>query len=127
MFTLNNDLSIYATRGDIVFFNVIAEEDGAPYNFQPGDVLRIRVFEKKACEKVVLQRDFPVFEETDQVQIFLSGEDTKVGEVISKPKDHWYEVELNPETNPQTLIGYDENGPKVFRLYPEGADNEVEL
>ena len=122
MFTLNDDLSIYATRGDIVFFSVSAEEDGKPHKFHAGDVLRIKVFGKKDAESVVLQKDFPVTEETEKVEIFLSEEDTKIGDVISKPKDYWYEVELNPYDNPQTIIGYDEDGAKVFKLFPEGDD-----
>jgi hypothetical protein len=69
-----------------------------------------------------LQKDFPVVEATENVDIFLSKEDTKFGEVISKPKDYWYEVELNPEDNPQTIIGYDEDGAKIFKLFPEGDD-----
>lgn len=122
MFTLNDDLSIYATRGDIVFFSVSAEEGGVPYHFVPGDVLRIKIFGKKDAENVVLQKDFPVLENAENVEIFLTEDDTKIGEVISKPTDYWYEVELNPLTNPQTIIGYDEDGPKVFKLFPEGAD-----
>ena len=122
MFTLNDDLSIYATRGDIVFFTVTAEDDGKPYKFQAGDVVRIKIYGKKDAEKVALQKDFPVTEETESVEIFLNEEDTKIGEVISKPKDYWYEVELNPFTNPQTIIGYDEDGAKVFKLFPEGDD-----
>ena len=122
MFTFNDDLSIYATRGDIVFFTVSAQEDGEPYKFQAGDVVRIKVYGKKDAESVVLQKDFPVTEETESVEIFLSEEDTKIGEVISKPKDYWYEVELNPGENPQTIIGYDEDGAKVFKLFPEGDD-----
>lgn len=122
MFVVNEDNSIYATRGDIVFLTVTAEDDGKAYYFQPGDVLRIKVYGKKDAEKVVLQKDFPVTEETEKVEIFLTEEDTKIDEVISKPKDYWYEVELNPLTNPQTIIGYDEDGPKVFKLFPEGAD-----
>lgn len=122
MFTLNDDLSIYATRGDIVFFSVSAAEDGVPYQFQLGDVLRIKIFGKKKCENVVLEKDFPVVEVTDSVDIFLSKEDTKIGEVISKPTDYWYEVELNPHTDPKTIIGYNEDGPAVFKLFPEGAD-----
>lgn len=120
MFTLNEDKSIYATRGDIVFFSVSAEDDGEAYVFQQGDVVRIKVFGKKNAESVVLQKDFPVTEATKQVEIFLSEDDTKIGEVISKPKDYWYEVELNPGKNPQTIIGYDEDGAKVFKLFPEG-------
>lgn len=122
MFTLNDDNSIYATRGDIVFFSVSAEDDGKPYKFQAGDVVRIKVYGKKDAESVVLQKDFPVTEVTENVDIFLSEEDTKIGEVISKPKDYWYEVELNPGDNPQTIIGYDEDGAKVFKLFPEGDD-----
>ena len=122
MFVLNDDLSIYATRGDIVFFTVTADDNGAAYVFQPGDVVRIKVYGKKDAESVVLQKDFPVTAAAESVEIYLSEEDTKIGEVISKPKDYWYEVELNPLSNPQTIIGYDEDGAKVFKLFPEGDD-----
>lgn len=122
MYQVNDDNSIYVTRGDIVNLAVTAEDDGETYLFQPGDVVRIKVFAKKDCETVVLQKDFPVTSVTDTVEIFLDENDTKIGEVISKPKDYWYEVELNPETNPQTIIGYDEDGTKVFKLFPEGRD-----
>lgn len=122
MFVLNDDLSIYATRGDIVFFSVSAEENGKAYTFKAGDVVRIKIYGKKNATSVVLEKDFPVVEDTASVEIFLSSEDTKIGEVINKPKDYWYEVELNPRTNPQTIIGYDEDGAKVFKLFPEGKD-----
>lgn len=122
MFTINDDLSIYATRGDIVFFAVSADEDGKPYKFQPGDVVRFKLFGKKDAETVLLQRDFPITEECETVDIFLTKADTKIGDVISKHKDYWYEVVLNDDTLPQTIIGYDEDGAKVFRLFPEGDD-----
>lgn len=122
MFTVNDDNSIYATRGDIVFFYVSAEDNGLNYQFQPGDIVRIKVYGKKDAENVVLQKDFPVTEITEKVYIYLTEEDTKIGEVISKPKEYWYEVELNPGTAPQTIIGYDEDGAKVFKLFPEGDD-----
>ena len=122
MFKINDDLSIYMTRGDVAVFNVAVDAGGEAYAFQPGDVVRIKVFEKKGCDCVVLQKDFPVAEATESVEVLLTGEDTKIGELIHKPRDYWYEVELNPTTNPQTVIGYDENGAKVFRLFPEGKD-----
>lgn len=128
MFKVNDDLSIYVTRGDIVFFSVAAEENGGKYTFHAGDLVRLKVFAKKDCENVVLQKDFPVTEDTETVDIFLEEEDTKIGDVISKPTDYWYEVELNPFDNPQTIIGYDEDGAKVFKLFPEGDDlKEVEV
>lgn len=124
MFVLNDDLSIYATRGDTVFFTVTAEDEGVVYKFKAGDVVRIKIFGKKDAETVVLQKDFPIYADTEMVEIYLTKEDTKIGEVISKPKDYWYEVELNPDTKAQTIIGYDEEGAKIFKLFPEGADLE---
>ena len=126
MYKINEDLSIYVTRGDIVLFDVAAEFDGKPYTFMPGDLIRIKVFKKKNCAEVALEKDFPVTAATQKVQVYLSEEDTKIGKVISKPVDYWYEVELNPLSEPQTIIGYDEDGAKIFKLFPEGADKEVE-
>lgn len=125
MFVVNEDNSIYATRGDIVFFRVCAEDEGVKYTFKAGDVLRIKVYGKKDAENVVLQKDFPVLENTSEVEIYLTEEDTKIGEVISKPVDYWYEVELNPDEAPQTIIGYNEDGAVIFKLFPEGADVEA--
>ena len=122
MFKINDDLSIYLTRGDAAVFNVAVDAGGEPYTFQPGDVVRIKVFGKKSCDKVELQKDFPVTEATDSVEIMLTSQDTKIGELVSKPFDYWYEVELNPDTHPQTVVGYDEDGAKVLRLFPEGKD-----
>lgn len=124
MFVVNEDLSIYATRGDIVFFDVSADDHGTPYKFQPGDIVRISVYGKKDAESVVLQKDFPVSEVSETVFIYLEEQDTKIGESISKHKDYWYEVVLNPDTVPQTIIGYDEDGAKVFRLFPESEEIE---
>lgn len=122
MFTVNDDKSIYITRGDILFLSVTADNEGEIYMFQPGEVVRIKVFGKKDCESVVLQKDFPVTTETDAVEIYLTEQDTKIGGVISKPVDYWYEIELNPFSDPQTIIGYDDDGAKIFKLFPEGRD-----
>lgn len=126
MFVINEDLSIEATRGDIVFFTVQAKDDtGSYYEFQAGDVLRMKIYGKKNAENVLLEKDFPITTNANSYVILLNEEDTKIGPVISKPTDYWYEIELNPYTNPQTIIGYDFDGAKIFKLYPEGADSEV--
>ena len=124
MYIINDDLSIYVTRGDAVLMSVSAYDGDQPYTFAVGDRVRFKAFEKKNCANVVLEKDFVVTAETQAVQIYLDKEDTKIGDVISKPVNYWYEVELNPLTEPQTLIGYDEDGAKIFRLFPEGADTE---
>ena len=123
MFRIDEDKTIHLTRGDVAPIEVNAEEEsGSAHVFQSGDIVRFKVFEKKDCENIVLQKDVTVTGETTVVDVFLDGEDTKIGEVINKPKDYWYEVEKNPDTYPQTILGYDEDGPKVLRLYPEGSD-----
>lgn len=122
MYVVNEDNSIYVTRGDIVAISLTADDNGENYKFKAGDVVRIKVFGKKDCENVVLQKDFPVTAETETVEIYLDENDTKIGGVINKPVDYWYEVELNPESDPQTIIGYDEDGARVFKLFPEGRD-----
>lgn len=124
MFVVKDDMSIYVTRGDICFFAVSAEtSEGNPFTFMEGDILRLKISTKKDCEDVVLVKDYTVESDCESMVISLTGKDTKIGPVISKPVVYWYEICLNPETNPQTLVGYDDkDGPKLFQLLPEGRD-----
>ena len=124
MFKISEDKTIHLTRGDVANITVSASTSDGAYTFKVGDVVRLKVFKRKDCSIVMLQKDIEVTEETQAVDIFLNSEDTKFGELISKPKNYWYEVELNPNTMPQTIIGYDEEGEKLFVLYPEGSDVE---
>lgn len=121
MFVIDEEKTIHITRGDIAIISVDAMVGDVPYKFRKGDVVRFTVFGKKNCADVVLQKDFAATEDCDAITIQLESADTKIGEVINKPTDYWYEIELNPETTPQTIIGYDDNGAKVFKLYPEGV------
>jgi hypothetical protein len=124
MFVVNEDKSIYLTRGDVGAIEVSATApEGGAYVFTAGEVVRLKVFGKKNCDNVVLQKDVQVGEDTETIIISLQKDETKFEDYISKPKDYWYEIELNPDTAPQTIIGYDEDGAKVFRLYPEGGDD----
>ncbi|MBO5887483.1 MAG: hypothetical protein J6Q60_05630 [Bacteroidaceae bacterium] len=123
MFIVNSDGSIHATRGDIGSFEVgIKVSESADYVFKNGDIVRFTVYERKRPDRVVLMKKVHVDSETVSVVVSLSREDTKIGDLIDKPVDYWYEVELNPDTAPQTFIGYDKDGPKIFTLFPEGAD-----
>ena len=121
MFLIDDEKTIHITRGDAALFHLTATIDNSEYEFRNGDIVRIKVFAKKNCDDVVLKKDIAVTEVTKEVEIALDSNDTKIGNLISKPTDYWYEVELNPDTKPNTIIGYDENGAKVFKLYPEGG------
>ena len=123
MFTILSDKTICLTRGDVASIIVSARlQDGKAYTFAAGDVVRFKVFKKKDCGCVVIQKDVEVTEATETVMVRLTKADTAIGDIISRPVDYWYEVEINPDTAPQTIIGYDETGEKTFRLYPEGSE-----
>jgi hypothetical protein len=128
MFNINYaDKTITLTRGDAAVFNIgadiITSSGSEQHFFKVGDVIRFKVTAKKNCEDVVLVKDAKVTEETAYVQIALDSDETKFGDVISKPMEYWYEVELYPDTYAQTIIGYDEEtGAKILRLLPEGGD-----
>lgn len=123
MFKIVNK-QILLTRGDIAVFDVNAKnDDGTDYEFKEGDVVRFTVYKKKDCNCVEVSKEVKVSEPTTSVEIRLESKDTTIGEVINKPTDYWYEVVLNPDTSPQTIIGYDdEEGEKIITLYPEGND-----
>lgn len=123
---INADNSIYLTRGDSIIFDVKAKvNDGdgneRPYTFQPGDTVRFTVYKKKSCSDVEIVKDFVVAYESPVVQIYLSGDETKIGKVINKPTDYWYDVEIVSDGDTQTIIGYTDNGPSLFKLFPEGS------
>ena len=125
MLVIHDDNSIYLTRGDIASIQITAlNSSGEEYLFKNGDIVRFSIFEKGRYDNLVLRRDVKVTTETKFVSINLSGNDTKIGELINKPKQYWYEVELNPDAAPQTIIGYDNNGPKILTLFPEGVEPE---
>lgn len=90
------------------------------YDFSIGDIVRFKVMRANRCTEVMLSKDFKVHESTKTILITLDKDNTTIGSIINKPTDYWYEIELNPDTMPKTVLGYDKKGPKIFRLYPEG-------
>ncbi len=114
--------NIQITRGDILKLRISAlDKDGSTYMFKVNDVIRFKVMEKGNVANVVIQKDVKVNNQYPNVNMDLTGEETKIGELINKPVDYWYEVELNPDTEPQTIIGYTKDDKaKIFTLLPEG-------
>lgn len=122
MFLIKNK-KIHLTRGDMACLKINAQiNNGENHTFVAGDVVRFKVMEVEHCENVIISKDVTVSENTELVEISLGTNDTKIGDYINEPVEYWYEVELNPDTNPQTIVGYDLQGPKILILYPEGAD-----
>lgn len=112
--------TIEINRGDVLSLDLSLKlSDGTTYTFQPDDTIVFSVYNKKKMDKpAVLIKEVIVETTATSVNIPLSSNDTKIGGLINKPVDYWYEVELNGQ---YTVIGYDEDGAKIFRLYPEGS------
>lgn len=112
--------TIKVNRGDVLNLSLSTElEDGTAYTFHNGDKVVFSIYEKgKMSDNAVVMKEINVIEESETVDIGLTNEETKIGELINKPVTYWYEVELNDQ---YTIIGYDEDGAKEFMLYPEGS------
>lgn len=114
-------------RGNYLPLTVTTKNaDGSAYIFQPNDILRFKVFERKNVNNVFLEKDFKISEVATEVLVELTSDEMKFDELIDKPRDYWYEIELNPDTpKTQTIIGYEkEEGPAILTLLPEGGDKK---
>lgn len=122
MFRINqNTKQINITRGDVGNIKVTSTyEDGTPYTFQIGDIVRLGIITNGDYNDVILEKDVEVLTESTYVTIPLTSDDTTIGDIINNPVSYYYEIQLNPDTDPHTIVGHDENGPKIFMLYPEG-------
>lgn len=88
--------------------------------FKANDFIEFKVYRKKEMDKEpLIYKTLTITEPTDTIEITLTTDDTDMKDVENKPIEYWYEIELN---NDNTLIGYDENGPKIFQVYPKGVD-----
>lgn len=118
------DTTIKLTRGDAASIEIAMTDNGGDTaTFHTGDIVRFSVIQRKNHSNILLSKDIVVETESETVTFTFTSEETRLGEVINKPIDYWYEVQVNPDSFAQTIIGYDDNGPKIFRLYPEGDDS----
>lgn len=120
------DKTIRLSRGDAATIKLtipLSKAEIENYKFKIGDKIRFRVFEKKDYNNVVLDKKIIVDEESTEIDICISEEDSTIGETINKPQTYWYEISLNES---QTIVGYDEDGPAEFILYPAQIKKEGE-
>lgn len=112
--------TIKLNRGDVLNFTLtLSSSSGEPYVFQDGDKVVFSVYNKnKMSDNAVLLKEFVVSGSQQSVEINCTKKDTKLGDLINKPVEYWYEVELN---NEYTVIGYDDDGAKILMLFPEGS------
>ena len=124
MFQIDSDLTIHLTRGDRATLQAGARDlsEEGRYTFRSGDVVRLTVCEKKDYSKVCFTCEVSPEVGAQVANLVIEPDMTRFGPIIHKPTDFYYEIELNPDTDPHTIIGHDKTGPKIFKLYPEGGE-----
>lgn len=126
MLIIENENEIHINRGDTGNIDfMIPLCNNKRYMFNVGDKLTFDVYEKKGYDKSpVLHKEIEIEEQKDIATFNLTEDDTTIGEVINKPVDYWYEIQYHnkSENSNETVLGYDLDGEKLFRLYPEGSN-----
>jgi len=114
MFIIKNE-TFYVTWGDKGSFDITFQD----YTFSANDEIELNVYEEDAMdEEPVLNKKLVVAAAADTVTMNLNHDDTKLGDPSNEKRVYWYEITLNGE---QTPFCFDENGPKLFYIYPGGV------
>ena len=118
---------IQINRGDSTTLAIKAKDtNGDAYEFSVGEKIKFALTERKNEDNVIFSKTVTVDTAGTTVNIPLSSEETKIGEIINKPVIYWYEVSILTLNNEiQTIIGYDDNGAKEFVLNPEAGDTNA--
>lgn len=109
---INSDKEIEINRGDRGTLKLVNKRG----TFEKGDKIKFSIVEKKEYKNLIFQKEFIVTENSNITYITLTKEDTTIGDIISKKKEYWYEIEYNGDL---TILGFDDDGGKKFILYPE--------
>ena len=125
-----NGKNIDINRGNVLPLTIDIKNDlnNSSYEFHVGDVIRFTIMEKDNVNNILLQKDFEADKEGTEIEILLTANEMKLGEVTSEAIKYWYEIELAPDTDyTQTIIGYDlEEGPAILTILPEAGDKKEE-
>lgn len=110
--------TIYVNRGDKMTLHLVNNSD----NFRINDYIMFYLCKENDLRQIVLQKRFDITENVNFVDLDFTSTEMKIGEPLAgTPKNYWYEIELNGNT---TLVGYDNEGPKILVLYPEAASSQ---
>lgn len=124
MFKIDNDgKTLLVTRGDKGSVKVKKKiSEGVFEPFYEGDVVSFNLKNNFGDNEPVLRKKVIVQENTDVITFNFSKDDTTIGDLISSPVLYQYDIAVNED---MTILGYDdETGPKYFKLFPEGSNDE---
>lgn len=110
--------NIFVNRGDKITIRLVNNTD----IFRVGEYIKFYICQEGDYSNVILEKRIDITDNTDVLDISLTSEETRLGDPLKTgSRIYWYEIELDGNT---TLVGYDNNGPKLFTLYPEAGTSE---
>ena len=114
MFKIINK-TFHVSRGDSGTVNLRLKNT----TFRPEDDVVFKIYEVQGLDSApIIEVHASVEEESDTINIELNGEEhTNFGDLGNEIVDYWYEIAVNED---RTIIGFDESGAKIFKLYPTG-------
>lgn len=124
MFKIDKDgTTLLVTRGDKGSIKVKKKiSDGVYEPFYKDDVVSFSLKNNFGASEPVLRKKVTVQEQTDTVTFEFSKDDTTIGDLISSPVRYQYDIAVNDDL---TILGYDDQtGPKYFKLFPEGSNDQ---
>ena len=123
MFKIDSDkTTIKCTRGDKgrILIRKKTKNSGVEESFYKGDKVIFTVKNNFSGNEVLLRKVVEVENDCDSVELLLNKDDTTIGDLIASPIKYQYDISINGDI---TILGYDDDGPKIFQLYPEGSDD----
>lgn len=119
MFKIVNN-TFHVTKGDFGVIKVKYKDDSV---LPEGSDVTFGVYRKNEldAEPVLFVRK-PISSGETSVTLFINSDNTFDMENPENGKEeYWYELKIGPDN---TVLGYDETGPKIFYLYPSGKGIE---
>lgn len=116
MLTINSkEISLNKGDSGIIKINIMEGEESLI--LEATDNISLMIYKEENLDKEPLKVIKAMIDEENNVANITINEDTtSFVEEDNEPFNYWYQIEFNDNV----IIGYDKEGPKIFRVYPSG-------
>lgn len=92
------------------------------YEFQPGDIIEFKIYERNGYNKAPLKTIAITADvASTSIDIPLTKADTTFAKIENRETVYWYDITLNEDS---TVVCYNEDGAKEMIIYPAKGDGE---
>ena len=111
----NKEISLSKGDRGVIQFDIT--QDGEPVILELSDKITMSIYSEENLDKEplqVLNAEINVDDNIAEIPIIETSTDFVPED--NMPFNYWYQIEWNDNV----MIGYDKEGPKIFRVYPQG-------